>query len=365
MSSGSRTAVVMAIIGNAGLTVLKFGSAVISQSPSMMNEAIHSFMDTANQMFLLFGLRAATRGPDQLYAFGHGQKKYLWNLWSAIGLFSIGCGLGLAHAWHSWMRLSDSSGSVLPNGAPVISTGSLWVMGVVLLIALVVEAYVLRVAWLEYLSRLETAERAQPLRHLMQCNDPTLLAVLLEDAIAVTGVILAAVGIILAQALQNPIWDVAFSVVIALMLGAVAIVLGRINMRFLSDVRDVEAENMFSSIVASHREVAHYHDLRSIIIDERNTVLVAEIEVREEVMLAGLREEIDDHEQFFLERVALERQTDPLLREYISDRAAVEATLKRIERLIDALENQLQERCPRVSHVTIEVQGIVEDAREQ
>ena len=99
MSSGSRTAVVMAIIGNAGLTVLKFGSAVISQSPSMMNEAIHSFMDTANQMFLLFGLRAATRGPDQLYAFGHGQKKYLWNLWSAIGLFSIGCGLGLAHAW--------------------------------------------------------------------------------------------------------------------------------------------------------------------------------------------------------------------------------------------------------------------------
>lgn len=74
MSSNSKTAVTAAIIGNAGLTVLKFGAAVVSHSPSMMNEAIHSLMDTANQLFLLLGLRAAARGADQLYAFGHGQK---------------------------------------------------------------------------------------------------------------------------------------------------------------------------------------------------------------------------------------------------------------------------------------------------
>ena len=98
MAHGVRKAVVTALIANTILTVLKFIAAMFSSSASMMNEAIHSLMDSLNQAFLLVGLNVAKRPADEVYAFGHGQKKYLWNLWSAIGLFSIGCGLGLAHA---------------------------------------------------------------------------------------------------------------------------------------------------------------------------------------------------------------------------------------------------------------------------
>ena len=208
MSSSSKTAVTAAIIGNAGLTVLKFGAAVVSHSPSMMNEAIHSLMDTANQIFLLLGLRAAARGSDQLYAFGHGQKKYLWNLWSAIGLFSIGCGLGLAHAWHSWASLANVGQISGFGNTTTLLVDPVWILGVVLFIALVVEGYVLRIAWLEYVSRLDAPLSARPLHQLMQCKDPTLLAVLLEDAIAVTGVVFAAIGIMLARTLDNPLWDI-------------------------------------------------------------------------------------------------------------------------------------------------------------
>jgi len=100
-------AVVTALLANATLTVCKFLVALVSHSASMMNEAIHSLVDTLNQAFLFFGLRAGKRPADADYAFGHGQKKYLWNLWSAIGLFSIGCGLGLSHAWHSYAQLPD------------------------------------------------------------------------------------------------------------------------------------------------------------------------------------------------------------------------------------------------------------------
>ena len=45
MASGSRTAVLAAISGNALLTVLKFGAAFVGHSASMMNEAIHSLVD--------------------------------------------------------------------------------------------------------------------------------------------------------------------------------------------------------------------------------------------------------------------------------------------------------------------------------
>ena len=94
MSANSKEVVLVAICGNAVLTILKFMVAVPTHSAAMMNEAIHSLMDTLNQLFLLMGLKSGSRPADRQYAFGHGQKKYLWNLWSAIGLFSIGCGLG-------------------------------------------------------------------------------------------------------------------------------------------------------------------------------------------------------------------------------------------------------------------------------
>ena len=105
MASGSQRAVITAIAGNGILTVLKFAVAVPTHSAAMMNEAVHSLMDTLNQIFLLIGLIQGKGVADKQYAFGHGQKKYLWNLWSAIGLFSIGCGLGLAHAWHAFDRV--------------------------------------------------------------------------------------------------------------------------------------------------------------------------------------------------------------------------------------------------------------------
>ena len=120
MSSDSKKVVLIAICGNAVLTVLKFTVAVPTHSAAMMNEAIHSLMDTLNQLFLLMGLKSGSRLADGRYAFGHGQKKYLWNLWSAIGLFSIGCGLGLSHAWHAWQE----SHSIAEQA--IIETTLLW-----------------------------------------------------------------------------------------------------------------------------------------------------------------------------------------------------------------------------------------------
>ena len=87
MSANSKKVVLVAICGNGVLTVLKFMVVIPTNSAAMMNEAIHSLMDTLNQLFLLIGLKSGSRPADRRYAFGHGQKKYLWNLWSTIGLF--------------------------------------------------------------------------------------------------------------------------------------------------------------------------------------------------------------------------------------------------------------------------------------
>ena len=64
MASGSRRAVVTAIVGNGTLTVLKFAVALPAHSAALMNEAVHSLMDTLNQIFLLIGLVQGERRAD-------------------------------------------------------------------------------------------------------------------------------------------------------------------------------------------------------------------------------------------------------------------------------------------------------------
>ena len=363
MASGSQRAVITAIAGNGILTVLKFAVAVPTHSAAMMNEAVHSLMDTLNQIFLLIGLIQGKGVADKQYAFGHGQKKYLWNLWSAIGLFSIGCGLGLAHAWHAFGRVGESPIETIVNIGG-ISFDTMWLGGLVLLLAFLIEGYVLGVAWREF-KRRAIEENLSPWQKLFRPSDPTLLAVLLEDAVALTGVVFAATGILMSRISGNMIWDIAFSIVIALMLGVTAVILGALNMRLLLAVRDADAEAVFETIAKAHREIERYHDLRSIVLDESHTVLVAEVEFREEAILSGLRNRIDQNESDMLASVSEDRKADCKLREYITDRAAVQATLERSEELIDELESQLKNLCPRVSHVTIEIQGMVDKLGDQ
>lgn len=357
MSAGSRKAVVTAIAGNATLTVLKFGAAFATHSASMMNEAVHSLMDTLNQVFLFFGLVQGSRPADRRYAFGHGQKKYLWNLWSAIGLFSIGSGLGLAHAWHAYHRLDvqPAPGSVSLLGYAV---PSLAVSALVLLIALVVEGYVLIVALREVLRRMRAEGESRPLAYLARAQDPTLIAVVLEDTVAVLGVLCAALGIGLSAWTGSRGWDIAFSVVIAVMLGLVAFFLGAVNMRYLSDIRDRGAERAFREVARGLREVERFHDLRSVVVDESNTVVVAEVQLREEVMMAGLRDRIAEIERELHAQVPDRRRHDADLRHYVNARAVVTATLERAEEVIDEIEARVRQRCPRITHITIEVEGI-------
>ncbi|MFT5113583.1 MAG: zinc transporter 9 [Parasphingorhabdus sp.] len=357
MASGSKGAVLLAITGNTIVTILKFGAAQLTFSASMMNEAVHSLMDTVNQIFLFMGLQQGGKPADQTYAFGHGQKKYLWNLWSAIGLFSIGSGLGLSHAWHSYHALGDS---VLPSKISIIgySVDPIWVSAIVLLVALVIEAYVLLVAAREVLSRMHAEGEQDLLEYMKQADDPTLLAVLLEDSVAVLGVILAAIGIGMSRLTGNAIWDIGFSVVIALLLAIVAIILGWINMRYLTAIRDKEAEMVFRDVVKSHAEIERFHDLRSLVVDENHTVLVAEIEIREEVLMSAVRIRVTEIEAAYLDVLPGNRRYDTEVLNYVHSRSMVQATLEQTERLIDELEVEIRSRCPQVVHCTIEVQGL-------
>ena len=60
---GSVKVVVTAVVVNFFVTLAKSIGWLISPSPSMLAEAIHSFADTANQLLVLLGIRISKKAP--------------------------------------------------------------------------------------------------------------------------------------------------------------------------------------------------------------------------------------------------------------------------------------------------------------
>jgi cation diffusion facilitator family transporter len=343
MSSGSKKIVVVGIVSNAIVTVLKFISALVATSASMMNEAIHSLMDTLNQLFLLFGLIASEKEPDEDYAFGHHQKKFIWNLWSAIGLFSIGSGLGLYHAYHSYLKIGQHATEVASISIFNVNISGIMLAFIVLVVSFLIEGNAWRVAMREYQQRTKGIDTTV-FQYISEAKDPTLVAMILEDSIAMIGILLAIIGITLSYLTGNPVWDILFSSLIAILLGIAAVFLGRVNMIYLSDIRHLEIENYFTKICSEHNEVELCHDVKSIVMDENNIVLVAEVEVKEEALMDKIKLDIEHEKSQISENDEMR-----------DEKSAVYATVRRIDHIIENLTNQLQQKHPQVRSVTIEV----------
>ncbi|MCS5592108.1 MAG: cation diffusion facilitator family transporter [Gammaproteobacteria bacterium] len=343
MSSGSKKIVVIGIASNAVVTIIKFLSASVSTSASMMNEAIHSLMDTLNQLFLLFGLIASEKAPDQDYAFGHHQKKFIWNLWSAIGLFSIGSGLGLYHAYHSYSVMSEAEVEAVSINILNFNISGILLAFIVLSVSFVIEGNAWRVAMKEFRHRTKDID-ISVVQYISEAKDPTLVAMILEDSIAMFGILLAIIGISLSYVTGNPVWDILFSSLIAILLGIAAVFLGRVNMIYLSDIRHTEIEESFTNICREHSEVELCHDVKSLVMDENNIILMAEVEVREEALINNIQSDIEHVKANIAENINLR-----------DERSAVFATVRRIDHIVEDLSKQLQQKHPQVQSVTIEV----------
>lgn len=206
--SNSKTVIYAALAGNTAIACTKFAASAFTGSSAMLSEAVHSLVDTGNQLLLLFGLKRAARPPDENHPFGYGLQLYFWTFVVAVMIFGVGAVVSILHG--------------LEKIAHPHAVEDAWVNYVVLGLGIAFEGAV----WIVALKAFNRERgSAKLLKAIRDSKDPTTFTVLFEDTAALLGLIVALVGIAASQLLDLPVLDGVASVVIGVILASTALFL--------------------------------------------------------------------------------------------------------------------------------------------
>jgi cation diffusion facilitator family transporter len=205
MAGDSKLAVYAAAGGNLAIAVSKFAAFSFTGSSAMLTEAIHSVVDTGNQGLLLLGLKRAERPPDAGHPFGHGMELYFWSFVVALMIFALG---GAFSVYEGVLKVSDPE----PMQRP-------WINFLVLGMSILFEGMSFTVAFREHRRRNPSGRL---LGAIKSSKDPSLFAVLLEDAGALIGLLMALAGVSAAVFLDLPQADGLASIGIGVLLTLIA-----------------------------------------------------------------------------------------------------------------------------------------------
>ncbi len=278
MSHGSKKAVLTAVASNFTVTIAKFIGFLFSGSSALLAEAVHSLADTANQVLLYVGLRRSERDADQHHQFGYGQERYFWNLVSAVTIFFVGCAYTIMHAMEQ----------LIHDENPEISVIAFVIVG----LAFVVEGYSFMVAFNVFREQSKAAGQTLQV-YFSETRDPTTLAILIEDSVAMLGLCFALIGMLLAALTGLAVFDAIAAILIGLLMGFLSYYLAIVNRKYLLNTADEPLIEKAHSIWQHDNRIQNIQRINSIVLSPQESLLMADVELREETMFANMsRKEI-------------------------------------------------------------------------
>jgi len=329
-TSGAKS-VTAAVSGNLIVAVLKMIGWTITGSSVMLSEGIHSLADTVNQALLLFGIRRSERPADDEFQYGYKQERFFWALISACGIFFLGAGVTFYHG----------IGSIIQKE---ITHFNAWTF-LILAASFCLEGYALLTAYKE--AKHAAAGKESVYSYFKNSGDPTILAVIYEDSAALSGIIIASVSIFLTYITGNVIWDGIGSILIALLLGTVAILLMMVNRRFIlnKSVPRHMREKIKEALLAEGM-VDEIHDFKTVMVGVDVFMVKAEIEINGHYLAENIFDDINMRE---------EHDKIKNFQDFVRYSSALcDRTTRSLGREIDAMEKRIIEKVPNIKHIDIE-----------
>uniref|UniRef100_A0A673G8Y6 Proton-coupled zinc antiporter SLC30A9, mitochondrial n=1 Tax=Sinocyclocheilus rhinocerous TaxID=307959 RepID=A0A673G8Y6_9TELE len=309
---------------------------VYTGSASMFSEAIHSLADTCNQALLALGISQSVRNPDAIHPYGFSNMRYIASLISGVGIFMMGAGLSW---YHGIMGLLHPQPIESLLWAYCILAGSLVSEGATLLVAI---------------NEIKKSSRKQGLsfyEYVMQSRDPSTNVVLLEDAAAVVGVVLAAGCMGLTSLTGNPYYDSLGSLGVGTLLGTVSAFLIYTNTEALLG-RSIQAEHVqkLTEFLENDPAVRAIHDVKATDMGLSKVRFKAEVDFDGRVVTRSYLEK-QDIEQILsdIQQVKTPEELENFMLKHgenIIDTLGAE---------VDRLEKELKQRNPEVRHVDLEI----------
>jgi cation diffusion facilitator family transporter len=311
----STLTVVVALVANASIAVMKAVAGVLTGSAAMLAEAAHSVADTTTEGLLLAALRHSERPADRRHPFGYGKVRFFWSLIAAVSIFVTGA----LFSGFEGLR------TILGSGEDQTLA---WVAFLVLGLSFLMEG----TSWTRAVRQIRREQSAEGLRlreYLRVTDDPTVKTVFLEDTAALIGLLLAFAGVGLHLLTGSALWDGLASLLIGVLLAAVAYLLGRTNMRLLigkqADRRLVRA---VYARLSTTPEVKQVVDLLTMLTGTDKVLLCARVDFAGELSADEveracvriddeLRGEFADLDEIFIEPVP---RTDAALRARVVNR---------------------------------------------
>lgn len=298
--ASSKQAIYAAIGGNFAIAVTKFIGATISGSSAMLAEGIHSLVDTGNGGLLLLGLKRSKRPPDDDHPYGYGKSLYFYTLIVAILIFGLGGGIsiyeGLLHALHAPEHYEASQLSVFG-----LTFSGLTLNTVVLTLGIVFESYALATAYRAFKKVKKPDEGF--IESIRNSKDPTTFTVLFEDTAAISGLIVALVGIYLAYWLDMPVLDGVASIVIGVILCLVAsFLIWESKGLLLGESADPEIRRDVKAIAQNEEGVVGIGRIMTMHVGPDDILLNMQIEFQDDLRSDRIEDVIDRLEQRILQK---------------------------------------------------------------
>jgi len=312
----SEQAVWRALIANLGIAGIKLLCWFFSRSSAMLSEAIHSGADSFNSLCLLVGLKRGSKPADRFHPFGYGLEANIWALFACI-LMLIGTGVSIYNGYNRLLFGYNNVHELLDNYHFIV---------IALAVSILFEIFAVASASHAVADEAEVKVKnsfdafIKSFKYINHIKSPTTKFVWYEDTAALTGVFIALIAITISKFFIPEtlayIPDAIASIIIGLMLLALAIYLVKHNISFLTGVAaKPQIEELIKDIASKVTGVSQVHELKTMDMGTSGLIVNMEIEV------------------------------DP------------ETQVKDADDIADRLEERIREKVKNIAHVTIEVQA--------
>ena len=265
MATTGKKTILAALIANVGIAIAKFAGFAITKSSTMLAEGIHSSADSANQLLLLLGTRRAKREPSSKHPFGYGRERYFWSFVVALILFSLG---SLFAVYEGIEKIRH----------PHALNNASWAIGI-LIFGIFIESFSFRTAIVE--AKTIKGETSWS-KFVVRSKQPEIPVVLLEDAGALFGMVIALGAITLVKTTGEPIWDGIGTLSIGILLGVIAIILAREMHSLIIGEAASETDRLkIVSVIENNKQVVELVEMRTQHLGPEEILIGVRIAFRE------------------------------------------------------------------------------------